>query len=164
MSMVLDNWNSALDHPEVIMEYLANEVAAGCKAGPFTQPPFSYFVRLPMGIITKKCSFPVKNRIIHNLSWPPQDSVIDHIDPDAFRCFYGSFSDAVALIVKHGVGTLSAKLDLANAFKHILIRSQDWASFRLILGPPASKQFYVPPLLRGPFPSIWAVQLPSPVQ
>ena len=38
------------------------------------------------------------------------------------------------------------------------------ASFRLILGPPASGQFYVPPLLCGPFSSIWAVQLPSPVQ
>ena len=32
----------------------------------------------------------------------------------------------MALVVKHGVGALSAKLDLANAFKHILVRSQDW--------------------------------------
>ena len=94
MSIVLGNWKSALDHPEVIMEYLANKVAAGCKAGPFTQPPFSDFVRLLMGIVTKKCSFPVKYRIIHDLSWPPQDSVNDHIDPDAFRCFYGSFDEA----------------------------------------------------------------------
>ena len=78
-----------------------------------------------MGIVAKKCSFPVKYRIIHDLSWPPQDSVNDHIKLDAFRCFYGSFDDAVALIIKHGAGTLSAKLDLANAFKHILIRSQD---------------------------------------
>ena len=79
-----------------------------------------------MGIVAKEHSLPVKYRIIHNLSWPPQDSVNDNIDPYTFRCFYGSFNDAVALIVKHGVGTLSAKLDLANAFKHILIRSQDW--------------------------------------
>ena len=49
----------------------------------------------------------------------------DHIDPDAFGCFCGSFDDVVALI-KHGVGALCAKLDLADAFKHILIRSQDW--------------------------------------
>ena len=34
--------------------------------------------------------------------------------------------DAVDLIIKHWVGALSAKLDLVNAFKHILIRSQDW--------------------------------------
>ena len=78
-----------------------------------------------MGIVAKKCSFLVKYRIIHNLSWPPQDSINDHIDPDTFRYFYGSFDEAVALVVKHGVGALSYKLDLANAFKHILIRSQD---------------------------------------
>ena len=78
-----------------------------------------------MGVVAKKCSCPVKYRIIHNLSWPPQDSINNHINLDAFRCFYGSFDDAVALIVKHGVGTLSPKLDLANAFKHIFIRSQD---------------------------------------
>ena len=84
------------------MEYLANEVAAGHKAGPFSQPPFSDFVGLLMGIVTKKCSFHVKYRIIHDLSWPPQDSVIDHIDLDTFRCLYDSFDEAVALVVKHG--------------------------------------------------------------
>ena len=40
-SIITNNWKSALDHPEVIMEFLSNEVAAGCKAGPLTQPPFS---------------------------------------------------------------------------------------------------------------------------
>ena len=126
MSIVLGNCKSALDHPEVIMEYLANDIAAGCKAGPFTQPPFSDFVGFPMGIVTKKCLFPVKYRIIHDLSWPPQDSVNDHIDLDAFRSIYGCFDEAMALVVKHRVSALSAKLDLADAFKHILIRSQYW--------------------------------------
>ena len=64
--MISGNWKSSLDHPEVIREYLANEVAAGCKAGPFTQPPFPDFARSPMGVVAKKCSFPVKYRIIHN--------------------------------------------------------------------------------------------------
>ena len=125
-SIISNNWKSTLEHPEVIAEYLANEVAAGHKAGLFTQPPFLDFVGSPMGIVTKKCSFPVKYRIIHNLSWPSQDCVNDHINPDAFRCFYSSFDDAVALVIKCRVGTLSAKLDLADTFKHILIRSQDW--------------------------------------
>ena len=80
MGMVLDNWKSALDHPEVIMEYLANKVAAGCKIGLFTQPPFSDFVGSLMGIAAKIHSFPVRYRITHNLTWPPQDSVNDHIN------------------------------------------------------------------------------------
>ena len=88
--------------------------------------PFIDFVVSPMGVVTKKHSFPVKYRIIHDLSWPPQDSVNNHIDPDAFKCFYSSFDDAVALVIKHRVATLSAKLDLVHAFKHIPIRSQDW--------------------------------------
>ena len=62
-----------------------------------------------MGVVAKKHSYPVKYRIIHNLSWPPQVSINDQINLDAFRCIYGSFDDAVALIIKHGVGTLSAK-------------------------------------------------------
>ena len=124
-SMFSDNLEFALYHPGVITEYPANEVAAGCKAGPFTQPTFSDFVGLPMGVVAKKCSFPVKHRIVHDLSWPPQDSINDHIDLDVFRCFYGS-SDAVALIIKRGVGTWSAILVLVNTFKHILVRSQDW--------------------------------------
>ena len=96
------------------------------QTGLFTQPPLSEFVGSLMGKVTKKHSFPVKYRIIHDLSWPPQDSINDHISLDAFRCFYGSFNDAVALIIKHRVGALSAKLVLANAFKHTLSRSQDW--------------------------------------
>ena len=79
-----------------------------------------------MGIVAKKCLLPVKYGIIYGVSWPPQYSINNHIHLDTFRCFYGSFDKAVALVVKYRVGTLSAKLDLANAFKHILIRSQDW--------------------------------------
>ena len=114
------------------------KVAAGHKARPFTQPPFPDFVRSLMGIVTMKHSFPVRFRIIHDLSWPPQDSVNDHINPDAFRCFYGSFDDAVALVIKYRVGALSAKSDLADAFKYILIRSQDWS----LLGHPGTSSVW----------------------
>ena len=125
-SIVMDNWKSALDRPEVNTEYLANKVAAGHKVGPFTQTPFYDFAGSPTGVVTRKCLFPVKYRIIHDLSWPPQDSVNNLIDPDAFRFFYGSFNNVVALIVKHGVGAFPGKLDLTDVFKHILLRSQDW--------------------------------------
>ena len=86
--------------------------------------PFPDLVWSLMGIILEKCLLPVKNQIIHELSWPPQDSVNDHIDPETFWIFYTSFNDAVSLVIKHGEGTLSTKVDLANAFKHVLVRSQ----------------------------------------
>ena len=79
-----------------------------------------------MATIPKKCTPPVMYLIIHDHSWPPQDSFNDHTDPEAFKHFYASFDDAVAQVIMHGVGTLSAKLDLADVFKHILVSSQEW--------------------------------------
>ena len=55
-----------------------------------------------------------------------RDSVNEHLDPDLYCCIYTSFNQAVSLIKKQGVGTLMAKLDLANAFKHILVHPKDW--------------------------------------
>ena len=115
-----------MDNGSVVNNYLAAEVALGRKAGPFNQLPFSTYIKLPMGIVIKKHSDYVKYSIIHDLSWPPRDSVNDHIDPDLYRCIYASFNQAVFLIKKQGVGTLMAKLDLANTFKHILVHSKDW--------------------------------------
>ena len=109
----------------MVSDYLATKVALGRKAGPFNQPPFSTYVRLPMGIVIKKCLDSVKYCIIHDLSWPPRDSVNDHIDPDLYHCIYASFDQAVSLIKKQGVGALMAKLDLAYAFKHILVHPED---------------------------------------
>ena len=119
------NWKSAIDNGSVVRDYLAAEVALGRKAGPFNQPLFTTYVGSPMGIVIK-CSDSVKYCIIHDLSWPPGDSVNDHIDPDLYRCIYASFDQAVSLVKKHGMGALMAKLDLANAFKHILVQPEDW--------------------------------------
>ena len=110
----------------MVRDYLATEVALGRKAGPFNQPPFTTYIGLLMGVVIKKCSDSVKYRIIHDLSWPPGDSVNDHIDPDLYCCVYASFDQAVSLVKKHGVGALMAKLDLADAFKHILVQPEDW--------------------------------------
>ena len=110
----------------MVRDYLTTEVALGRKAGPFNQLTLTPYVGLPMGKVIKKCSDSLKYRIIHDLSWPPGDSVNDHIDPDLYRCVYASFDQAVSLVKKHGVGVLMAKLDLADAFKHILVRPEDW--------------------------------------
>ena len=119
-------WKSTVDNGSVVSEYLATEVALGRKAGPFNQLPFLTYIGSPMGIVIKKHSASVKCCIIHYLSWPPRDSVNDHIDPDLYCCIYASFNQAVSLIKKQGVGTLMAKLDLVNAFKHILVHPEDW--------------------------------------
>ena len=115
------NWKSVVDNGSMVSDYLTTEVALGRKAGPFNQPPFSTYVGSPMGVVIKKHLDSVKYHIIHDLSWPPRDSANDHINPDLYLCIYASFDQAVSLIKKQGVGALMAKLDLANAFKHILV-------------------------------------------
>ena len=142
------NWKSAVDNGSVVNEYLTAEVALGRKAGPFNQLPFLTYVRLPMGIVIMKCSDSVKYCIIHDLSWPPGDSVNNHIDPDLICCIYASFDQAVSLIKKQGVGALMAKLDLADASKHILVHPEDWpllCSFWDISLPDGSvcRQYYI---------------------
>ncbi len=47
---------------------LMNEVACGCKFGPFSTPLFSSFKCLPANLIPKRNSD--KSRLIHNLSHP----------------------------------------------------------------------------------------------
>ena len=120
------NWKSVVDNGSVVSDYLAAEVALRRKAGLFNQLPFSTYIRSLMGVVIKKCLDSVKYHIIHDLSWPPGDSISDHIDPDLYHGIYASFDQAVSLIKKQGVGTLMAKLDLANAFKHILVCPEDW--------------------------------------
>ena len=115
-----------MDNGSVVSDYLATKVALGRKAGLFNQLLFSTYVGSLMGIVIKKCSDSVKYHIIHDLSWPPRDSVNDHINPDLCHCIYASFDQAVSLIKKQGVGTLMARLDLADAFKHILMCPEDW--------------------------------------
>ena len=50
------NWKSALDNGSVVSEYLMTEVTLGRRAEPFNQLPFHTYIRLPMGIVIKKCS------------------------------------------------------------------------------------------------------------
>ena len=114
------NWKLALDNRSVISKYLVTEVALGRKAGLFNQPPFHTYFGSQLGIVIKKHLDSVKYHIIHDLSWLPRDSVNDHINPDLYCCVYASFDQAVSLVKKHGMGALMEKLDLADAFKHIL--------------------------------------------
>ena len=54
------------------------------------------------------------------------EAVNNQIDAKVIKCSYASFNDAVALTIKHGVGTLFVKMGLVDAFKHILVILQDW--------------------------------------
>ncbi len=69
---------------------------------------------------------PAKLRVIHHLSWPPGSSVNDGIPDSESHISYESFDSAVAEIRRLGRGSLLAKLDLKDAFRHIPVRRDDW--------------------------------------
>ena len=91
-----------VDNGLVANNYLTAEVALGRKAGLFNQLLFDTYFGLPMGIVIKKCSDSVKHHIFHDLSWPPGDSINDHIDPDLYCCIYASFNQAVSSLKSKG--------------------------------------------------------------
>ena len=117
------NWPSLEPFSDEISRIINNDVHLGRKAGPFQYPPFDNFVGSPMGAFSKRSG---KIRLIHDLSWPPGESVNDHISPEEYSLQYMSMDDLVQRITSYGTGTLLGKLDIADAFKHILVRSRDW--------------------------------------
>ena len=79
-----------------------------------------------MGTIPKKRSKPVKWCIIHDLSWPDGHSINDFIPKDLFSCTYDTLNTAIAPLKSFGQGALMSKLDLSDAFRHILVHPADW--------------------------------------
>ena len=96
-----------------VSRIINNDVKFGKKAVPFQHPPFNTFVGSPMGAFSKRSG---KIRLIHDLSWPPGESVNDHIPPEDYSLHYMSMDDLVQRITSYGPGTLLGKLDIADAY------------------------------------------------
>ena len=105
---------------------LERKLSLNRKIGPFLTPPFASFVGSPMGAVPKKLSIPKKWRLINDLSWPAAHSVNDGIPKKLFSCTYDTLDRAISQLKLHGQGALMSKLDLSDAFRHILVRREDW--------------------------------------
>ena len=120
----LRNMRSASDHPDVIDEYLATEIAKCRVAGPFATPPFPNLHCSPFGVIPKKGQ-PGKWRLILDLSSPPQHSVNDGIPKDPFSLQYISVDDAIKILMVLGPGALMAKFDVESAYRNVAMRPDE---------------------------------------
>ncbi len=65
-------------------------------------------------------------RMIHDLSFPPGNSVNDFIDPEQFRLHYKSIDDAVGICMSYPEPCYLAKSDLRSAFNHVLVNPKFW--------------------------------------
>lgn len=125
-TMINDNHQSAKSNPTPIALELERELTLNRKAGPFLEPPFPNFVGSPLGAVPKKHSQPQKWRIINDLSWPVGQSINDGISKEQFPCTYDSLDVAISKLKLLGPNALMSKLDLSDAFRHILVHENDW--------------------------------------
>lgn len=109
-SKVSRNHKSAVEHPSVIQDFIAQGRELGRIAGPFPSPPFTQFVSSPLGVVPK--SEPGKFRVIHDLSFPKSNSVNSMIPEENSKVTYDSIDDITALLRKFGQGALMAKTDI----------------------------------------------------
>ena len=114
------NMPSALDHPEVVDQYLSIEVNERRVAGPFpSQACVGHVSRF--GIIPKSHQ-PNKWRLIFDLSHPKGHSVNDGIPKELCSI---SYITAIRKIVQLGPQSLLAKIDIKSAFRLIPVHPAD---------------------------------------
>jgi len=106
----------AATNPNVVDEYLPNEVSMGRVVGPFptTALPEVHISRF--GVIPKNHQ-PDKWRLIVDLSYPSGHSVNDGIPKQLCGLKYITVDVAINHILKLGCGTHLAKIDIKIAFR-----------------------------------------------
>jgi hypothetical protein len=80
-NIISNNWPSASKYRIAVEDAIQKHLARGRKIGPFHTPPDN-FVGSPLGAFEKKRSRG-KYRVIHDLSWPPSQSINEHIVIDS---------------------------------------------------------------------------------
>ena len=121
---IFPNWSSIREFREEVEASIIKDISLGRKSGPFLEPPCTPFVGSPMGAFRKKRSNKV--RVIHDLSFPHDNSVNAGIKPEHCNVSFISIDNAVAEVKRRKRGCLMSKLDIADAYKTIPVRPQDW--------------------------------------
>ena len=111
-------------HADIAYQKISKEVEAGRMKGPFTNPPFPDFHVSPIKLTEKsvKGTF----RMIHNLSWPyDETSINSQISDDSKTVKYSNVNEAIKLVMQFPKGSYTRKTDIQNAFKLIPIHPDD---------------------------------------
>ena len=118
------NLECALQHPDTVSQYLAEEIAHHRVAGPFKRStiPDAHINRL--GVIPKNHQ-PNKWRLIIDLSHPASRSVNDGIPKNLCSLTYITVDSAIQRIQLLGQGTLLAKINVKNAFRLLPVHPSD---------------------------------------
>src|SRR5882724_6961759 len=135
------NLRSATDFPGDISKEIESLRSLMHIHGPFQAPPFPNFRCSPLGTSTRKRS--PKCRVFNHYSWPPSSSVNAETPDTEGEITYEFFHEAMKALWEAGRGAMMEKLDLKDAYCHILVRSTDWH----LLGFHWLGKFYYPVVL-----------------
>ena len=116
---------SATAHPDIVKQYLLDEIALDNVASPFPLDPLKEFVTLNRFGVIPKANKPRKWRLIVALSYPHGNSINDGIPANDASMAYSSIEDAGRIIPNLGKNTLLAKIDIASAFRIIPVHPED---------------------------------------
>ena len=110
------NLQGATLHPEVVDQYLKEELALSRVYGPYPKSVCSTMHISRFGVIPKTHQ-PNKWRLIIDLSHPQGHSVNDNIPKTLCSLSYITVDDAIEKILELGPHTLLAKADIKSAFR-----------------------------------------------
>ena len=114
---------SALEHADVVREYLAKECALGRVLGPFDLGCLPEIQVSRFGVIPKGSSG--QWRLILDLSSPDGHSVNDGINSEISSLSYVTVDEAAKAILLKGSGALLAKVDIKSAYRIVLVHPED---------------------------------------
>ena len=127
ISQVYKNWNSCKTLSAEVSKIIQAEVLKGRRIGPFSYCPLKQFVGSPMGATAKpSADGSTKYRIITDLSWPPTNSVNLYISKEVSSVNYINVDNAASMIRECGLNCDQIKLDLADAYRQIVVRPDEW--------------------------------------
>ena len=118
------NLAGALEHPQVVDNYLQAEISEKCVIGPFCKADIPHAHISRFGVIPKHHK-PDKWRLIVDLSHPADFSVNDGIPKELCSLTYITVDITTHHIMKFGPSALLAKMDIKNAFRLLPVHPAD---------------------------------------
>jgi hypothetical protein len=116
---------SIKDNMQAARQKIDKEVETGRMMGPFDQPPFENFHLSPIKMREK--SEKGKFRLIHNLSWPYDETSINGgIEDEHKSVSYSSVAQAIKLVMQKPKGSVTRKTDIKDAFKIIPVHPDEY--------------------------------------
>ena len=132
-----------VDSKLILWNKVMKEVKEKRYAGPFSEPPFKYFIQSPIGLVPKDGGR--DTRLIFHLSHPwvdPSKSVNANIPQYLCKVKYNDFDTAIQRCIEEGQFCAITKSDMKSTFRHVCIRISDFCWLVMKAECPADGKTY----------------------